>query len=206
MVALTYHDHEKLACELRQTHSFVRPRRRHSSVPTAVQLGCRVERRSRMAAIWRPPEGLVLDGREHGGKLNGSGRKIAPTAEVTQLQASRSRYPYRWREAEVGSAIGKRENGTIDLCAHAQPPTSSWSDPMASARPPWRETSRTRPSSTATPSSSPPPAGCSATSPPSTAIPPCAAGCAITRRPACWSSTRSATSPTQTATPTCCSS
>ena len=26
----------------------------------------------------RPPEGLVLDGREYGGKLNGSGRKTVP--------------------------------------------------------------------------------------------------------------------------------
>jgi len=69
-----------------------------------------------------------------------------------------------------------------------------------------RETSPTTPSSTATPSCSPPPASCSATSPPSTVIPPCAAGCAITRRPPCSSSTRSATSLTQTATPTCCSS
>ncbi len=35
-----------------------------------------------MAAIWRPPKGLVLDGREHGGNVNGGGRKIASTAEV----------------------------------------------------------------------------------------------------------------------------
>jgi hypothetical protein len=80
MVALTYLDHEKLACSLLANYSFVRPRRRHSSVPTAVQFGCRVERRSRMAATWRPPEGLVLDGREHGGRLNGGGRKTVPTA------------------------------------------------------------------------------------------------------------------------------
>jgi hypothetical protein len=82
MVALTYLDYEKLACELLEDHSFVRPRRRHSSVPTAIQVGRRVERRSRMAAIWRPPKGLVLDGREHGGNVNGGGRKIASTAEV----------------------------------------------------------------------------------------------------------------------------
>ena len=55
--------------DCRSTHSSVRPRRSHSSVPTAIQLRCRVERRSRMAAAWRPPEGLVLDGREHGGRL-----------------------------------------------------------------------------------------------------------------------------------------
>ena len=35
-----------------------------------------------MAAIWRPPKGLVLDGREHGSNVNGDGRKIPSTAEV----------------------------------------------------------------------------------------------------------------------------
>ena len=44
----------------RTPHFSVRPRQSHFSVPTAVQLRGRVERRSRMAAAWRPPEGLSL--------------------------------------------------------------------------------------------------------------------------------------------------
>src|SRR5258708_26536964 len=61
----------------RTVHFSVRPRRSHFSVPTAVRLRCRVERRSRMAAAWRPPEGLVLDGREHGGRLFHAGGEKA---------------------------------------------------------------------------------------------------------------------------------
>jgi hypothetical protein len=55
-------------------------RRSHFSVPTAVQLRRRVERRSRMAAAWQPPEGLVLEGREHGGRLCHAGEKAIVTA------------------------------------------------------------------------------------------------------------------------------
>ena len=87
--------------DCRSTHSSVRPRRSHSSVPTAIQLRCRVERRSRMAAAWRPPEGLVLDGREHGGRLwrggeEGDHRRL-------WLPASASRVPYSVWEVEAGS-------------------------------------------------------------------------------------------------------
>jgi hypothetical protein len=50
-------------------HSLVRPRRSHSSVPTRA-----LTRLPRAVAVkdgrfLRPPEGLVLDGREHGGRL-----------------------------------------------------------------------------------------------------------------------------------------
>src|SRR5271166_5191761 len=83
----------------RSTHSYVRPRRSHSSVPTAETLLCRVERRSRMAANWRPPEGLVLDGREHGGRLRRGGAEDDGCCKP--LPASRA--PYSSREAELGS-------------------------------------------------------------------------------------------------------
>ena len=53
----------------RSWHSLVRPRRSHSSVPTRA-----LTRLPRAVAVkdgrfLRPPEGLVLDGREHGGRL-----------------------------------------------------------------------------------------------------------------------------------------
>src|SRR5208337_1069520 len=65
----------------RTAHFSVRPRRSHFSVPTAAQLRHRVERPSRMAAAWRPPEGLVLDGREHGGRrCHAGGEKAIITA------------------------------------------------------------------------------------------------------------------------------
>src|SRR5271167_369777 len=78
----------------------VRPRRSHFSVPTAVQLRRRVERRSRMAAAWRPPEGLVLDGREHGGRLCHAGEKAIITAWDSLLPLPMS--PYSVWEAEAG--------------------------------------------------------------------------------------------------------
>src|SRR3954467_11803643 len=59
----------------RSANSSVRPWQSHFSVPTAARLRRRVEWRSRMGAAWRPPEGLVLDGREHGGRLLLSGGK-----------------------------------------------------------------------------------------------------------------------------------
>ena len=83
----------------RQTHFSVRPRRSHSSVPTAVQLRRRVERRSRMAATWRPPAGLVLDGREHGGRLRQAGANDDQHRFPLPLPVP----PYSSREAEAGS-------------------------------------------------------------------------------------------------------
>src|SRR3954451_13479576 len=59
----------------RSANFSVRSRQSHFSVPTAARLRRRVEWRSRMGAAWRPPEGLVLDGREHGGRLLLSGGK-----------------------------------------------------------------------------------------------------------------------------------
>src|SRR5664280_1058435 len=44
------------------------PRREHSSVPTAYFHRRRAQRRSRMALLQRPTR-IVLDGREHGGRL-----------------------------------------------------------------------------------------------------------------------------------------
>ncbi len=49
-------------------HSFVRPRREHSSVPTAYFHRRRAQRRSKTALLQRRRR-LVLDGREHGGRL-----------------------------------------------------------------------------------------------------------------------------------------
>ena len=54
-----------------------------------------------MAAAWRPPEGLVLDGREHGGRLWCAGAE--DDHHNTGLPASASRVPYSIREAEAGS-------------------------------------------------------------------------------------------------------
>src|SRR3974390_2125711 len=72
-------------------------------LPSRPQSNCasRVDRRSRMAAAWRPPEGLVLDGREHGGRLwrggeEGDHRRL-------WLPASASRVPYSVWEVEAGS-------------------------------------------------------------------------------------------------------
>jgi hypothetical protein len=53
-----------------------------------------------MAAAWRPPEGLVLDGREHGGRFRHAGKAII-TAIDTSCFTSHARYSVR--EAEVGS-------------------------------------------------------------------------------------------------------
>ena len=52
-----------------------------------------------MAATWRPPEGLVLDGREHGGTLRRGGAEDDGCCKP--LPASRA--PYSSREAEAGS-------------------------------------------------------------------------------------------------------
>src|SRR5271166_6304261 len=83
----------------RTAHFSVRPRRSHFSVPTAVRLRRRVERPSRMAAAWRPPEGLVLDGREHGGRLcHAGGRRSSPQG----TSCSTSHVPYSVWEAEAG--------------------------------------------------------------------------------------------------------
>ena len=49
-----------------------------------------------MAASWRPPAGLVLDGREHGGRLE---RHRAEDHTITQLASSG--VPNSIREAEV---------------------------------------------------------------------------------------------------------
>src|SRR3954462_14601266 len=61
----------------RSANFSVRSRQSHFSVPTAARR--RVEWRSRMGAAWRPPEGLVLDGREHGGRLLLSGERPSKT-------------------------------------------------------------------------------------------------------------------------------
>ena len=45
---------------LSRSHSFVRPRRRHSSAPTADLPGHRAQRRSMTAPLWGRPEGLSL--------------------------------------------------------------------------------------------------------------------------------------------------
>ena len=84
----------------RTTHFSVRPRPSHFSVPTAVQMRRRVERRSRMAAARRPPEGLVLDGREHGGRLCHAGGE--GDHHRMGLPASTSHVPYSVWEAEAG--------------------------------------------------------------------------------------------------------
>ena len=92
----------------RQTNFSVRPRRSHSSIPTAVQLRRRVERRSRMAAAWRPPAGLVLDGREHGGRLRRAG-------QMTNTTASRFHFPCPLQQSGSGSGkpIKCRARGLI---------------------------------------------------------------------------------------------
>src|SRR5208283_3327007 len=84
----------------RTGHFSVRPRRSHFSVPTAVQLRRRVERPSRMAAAWRPPEGLVLDGREHGGRLCHAGGE--GDHHRMGLPAPLPMSPYSVWEAEAG--------------------------------------------------------------------------------------------------------
>jgi hypothetical protein len=62
-----------------------------------MQLRRCVEWQSRMAAAWRPPEGLVLDGREHSGRLGRAGQNtiITPTHFPFPV-------PYHSREAELG--------------------------------------------------------------------------------------------------------
>src|SRR5208337_559544 len=85
----------------RTEHFSVRPWRSHSSVPTAVRLRRRVERRSRMAAAWRPPEGLVLDGREHGGRRCHAGGRRRSSPHGTSC--STSHVPYSVWEAEAGT-------------------------------------------------------------------------------------------------------
>src|ERR1700693_5084878 len=95
----------------RTAHFSVRPRRSHFSVPTAVQLRRRVERRPRMAAAWRPPEGLVLDGREHGGRLCHAGEK----AIITAIDTSCFHFPCPLQRSGSGSgkSIKNRALGLI---------------------------------------------------------------------------------------------
>jgi Rhodopirellula transposase DDE domain len=112
MATLIYLDHEMLACGLLARHSFVRPRRGHSFAPTAVQVGYRVERRSRMAAIWRPPEGLVLEGREHGGRLPCGGLKTPKAAGMRP----RSHFPSRQPLQMSGMGSGKRHQKVRKRC------------------------------------------------------------------------------------------
>ena len=50
-------------------HSLVRPRRSHSSVPTRALTRLPRAVGVKDGRFLRPPEGLVLDGREHGGRL-----------------------------------------------------------------------------------------------------------------------------------------
>jgi hypothetical protein len=95
----------------RTAHFSVRPRRNHFSVPTAVRLRRRVERRSRMAAAWRPPEGLVLDGREHGGRLCHAGGER--DHHPMELPASTSHVPLRRLGSGSGKAIKNRALGLI---------------------------------------------------------------------------------------------
>ena len=101
----------------RQTNFSVRPRRSHSSAPTAVQLRRRVERRSRMAAAWRPPAGLVLDGREHGGRLRRAGanddqhRFPLPLPVPLQQSGSGSGKPIKCRARDL---IKKRDPAQQD--------------------------------------------------------------------------------------------
>src|SRR4051794_14318135 len=84
----------------RSANFSVRSRQSHFSIPTAARLRRRVEWRSRMGAAWRPPEGLVLDGREHGGRLLLSGGKAiktvlsAPSESVILLSARRGPKKY----------------------------------------------------------------------------------------------------------------
>src|SRR6476619_7942473 len=104
--ALTYLDHEMLARDLPINEFFCSTSAKPFFRPDRVQLRRRVERRSRMAAAWRPPAGLVLDGREHGGTLRQAGANddqhrfplplpVPPTAvgkrkrEASQLPCSR---------------------------------------------------------------------------------------------------------------------
>src|SRR5271165_6320677 len=84
----------------RTEHFSVRPRRSHFSVPTAVRLRRRVERRSRMAAAWRPPKGLVLDGCEHGGRLRRAGENAIITVWDFLLPLPMSPYSVWEGEAE----------------------------------------------------------------------------------------------------------
>ena len=52
-----------------------------------------------MAATWRPPAGLVLDGREHGGRLRQAGANDDQHRFPLPLPVP----PYSSREAEAGS-------------------------------------------------------------------------------------------------------
>ena len=63
---------------LSRSHSFVRPRRRHSSAPTADLPGHRAQRRSMTAPLWGRPEGLSLTAASTVAGLGGRGpRKCA---------------------------------------------------------------------------------------------------------------------------------
>ena len=64
------------------------PRREHSSVPAAKSRSSRAQGLSRLAASSLPPEGLGLDGAEHGGILNRTGAGGAnPSSDGGQITA-----------------------------------------------------------------------------------------------------------------------
>jgi hypothetical protein len=63
---------------LQEVHSFVRPPRSHSSVPTASLVRRRAQ--TGFKAGRRPPEGLGLDTGEHGATLDRSGRRTSHAA------------------------------------------------------------------------------------------------------------------------------
>ena len=81
-----------------------------------------------MAAAWRPPEGLVLDGREHGGRLCHAGEK----AIITAIDTSCFHFPCSLQRSGSGSgkSIKNRALGLIRQRdpAHLQRWTSSHSN------------------------------------------------------------------------------
>jgi len=73
-------------------HSFVRPRCEHSSAPTAYFHRRRAQRQSRTALLQRRRR-LVLDGREHGGRLLAIGWLAARVSEGSLPLAAINREP-----------------------------------------------------------------------------------------------------------------